>query len=250
VRAGWVPPRILPNRRSLAVGAALIVAAVLAYVIARETPVFSMRQVEVRGADAIVSGQVQSALEPLHGTSLVTLDGSEVVRRVEALSTVVSARYDRAFPHGLVVSVVPEQPVGVLRQGEEAWLISARARVMARLQPGAQHRLPRVWVDRGITVEHAGLLTGEAAHVTPSLRLLLRSRLAGRVTTARWEEGQLTFVLRSGVELRLGRPIDVALKLAVAARVLGAIGAPRSPGYIDLVVPTRPVASLNSQPAE
>jgi cell division septal protein FtsQ len=242
-----VPPRVLPSPRSLAVGAALIVAAALAYVIARETPLFSVRQVEVRGADTVVSGQVRSALEPLSGTSLVTLDGSEVVRRVEALSTVVSARYDRAFPHGLVVSIVPEQPVGVLRQGEEAWLISARARVMARLQPGAQPRLPRVWVDRGITVEHAGRLTGEGAHLTPSLRLLLRSRMAGRVTTARWSEGQLTFVLRSGVELRLGRPVDVALKLAVAARVLAAIGAPHGPGYVDLVVPTRPVASFDPQ---
>jgi cell division protein FtsQ len=238
----------LPSARSLLIGAALLVAGGLAYLVARETPLFALRSVEVRGAEGQVARQVDSALEPLHGSTLVSLDGAEVVGRVEALPTVVSARYDRAFPHGLVVTVVPEHAVAVLRQGSDSWLLSARGRVMASVERRAGPALPRVWVDRGVTVEVGALLDGKPAAVAPALSLLERSRLAGRVTNARLDGGRLTLVLRSGIELLLGRPVDVALKLAVAARVLQEAGGTPVGGYLDLVVPDRPLAQLKSQP--
>jgi cell division protein FtsQ len=230
----------------LLVGAALLVAAGLGYLIARETPVFAMRTVDVRGADRTLAAQVRSALDPISGTSLVKLDGNDVIQRVEDLPTVISAGYDRAFPHRLVVTVVPEQPVAVLRQGQDSWLVSARGRVMARLSRGEERKLPRIWVDRGVTIELGALLDGDTGRISPGLALLRRSRLAGRVATARPDEGALTLVLRSGVELLLGRPTDVALKLAVAASVLRAVG-PQPGGYVDLTVPARPVARFNPQ---
>ena len=52
--------------------------------------------------------------------------------------------------------------------------------------------------------------------------------------------GGLVFHLRSGVELRLGDPTDVRLKLAVARRALR--GLPAGTAYLDVSVPERPVA--------
>ena len=57
-----------------------------------------------------------------------------------------------------------------------------------------------------------------------------------------------TLVLSSGLELRLGDPGDVRLKLAIARRVLSATGGgPTSGGYVDVSVPERPVYNPNSQ---
>jgi hypothetical protein len=51
----------------------------------------------------------------------------------------------------------------------------------------------------------------------------------------------LMFHLRSGLELVLGRPANVALKVAVAARVLAVM--PSSTRLVDVSVPSRAVAS-------
>ena len=75
---------------------------------------------------------------------------------------------------------------------------------------------------------------------------LAGSRFPGRVTSVTATADALTLRLRSGLELRLGDPLDVALKLAVAARVIPLL----DPGtaYLDVAVPERPVAgTLNSQ---
>ena len=56
----------------------------------------------------------------------------------------------------------------------------------------------------------------------------------------------LTLRLRSGLEVRLGDPLDVALKLAVAARVIPLLTSDTA--YLDVAVPERPVSgTLNSQ---
>jgi hypothetical protein len=60
---------------------------------------------------------------------------------------------------------------------------------------------------------------------------------------------ELTFVLRSGLEVRLGDLGDLRLKLAIARRILQAVGADATTtGYLDVSVPERPViAGPNAQ---
>ena len=117
--------RYAPSRRSLLVGLGLVVAAAGAYAVMRATSTFAISRVEVAGAPADVRSQVQRALAPLVGKSLLSLDGRALARRVEALPTIVSVGYDRAFPHTLRVTVVPERAVAVLHRGKETWLVSA-----------------------------------------------------------------------------------------------------------------------------
>jgi hypothetical protein len=59
--------------------------------------------------------------------------------------------------------------------------------------------------------------------------------------------GALVFGLRSGLELRLGDASDLALKLAVAARILPLLGG--SADYLDVSLPARPVAGSASSAA-
>jgi hypothetical protein len=56
---------------------------------------------------------------------------------------------------------------------------------------------------------------------------------------------ELVFKLASGIELRLGRPADLRLKLAVARRILPTL--PSGTSYLDVSVPERPVSAGNPQ---
>ena len=83
-----------------------------------------------------------------------------------------------------------------------------------------------------------------------ALRRLPRG-LPERVDTARASYGEITVVLAGGLEIRLGGPHQLALKLAVAARVLGTMAAEDRAAldYLDVSVPEKAVggSTLNSQ---
>jgi len=236
--------RFLPSPRSLAVGFGLLALAGGVYGVARESSAFAVDAIVVEGAPAPVRAQVRHAVAALRGTSLLALDGAALERRVEALPTVVSAGYDRAFPHTLRLVVVPERPVALLRQGAKAWLISARGRATAPAGSHAAPALPRVWIPRSTHVVLGGFLPANHA-ATVARALALAGRFPARIVSARLRRDGLVFRLRSGLELRLGDPTDVRLKLAIAARSLHRL--PAGSAYLDVSVPGRPVAGSNPQ---
>lgn len=233
--------RLLPSAPSLLTGFALLALAIASYGVARGTALFEIRRIEVTGGSPVVRSGVRAALEPLEGRSLVGLEAAELDRRIAALPDVVGITHDRAFPHTLRVFVLPERPLLVLRRGSESWLVSARARVVRPLPRGAQPRLPRVWVPSQVDVALGDTLADTAARRAVRVLALARTELPGvRVVVVKIAGAETTLVLRSGVEVRLGREHDLALKLAVAGRVLPEL-TPAS-AYLDVAVPDRPVA--------
>jgi cell division protein FtsQ len=231
--------RFAPSRRSLAVGLGLIALAAGAYTIARQTSAFAIGQLEIKGVPSDVQNEVRRVLSPLLGTNLLALDGAALERRVEALPAVVSVRYDRAFPHTLRLAIVPERAVAVLHRGKETWLVSARGRVVKRVPNGTYPALARVWVPRKADVA-VGAFLAPAAGGTATRTLALAERFPAHISTATLARGELVFRLRSGLELRLGAPTDVRLKLAIARRALAQL--PTGATYVDVSVPERPVA--------
>lgn len=236
--------RLRPRPRTLAALAAVPVVLVGAYFAARETSTFAIRTVSVRGGTPAVQRQVQAALSPVVGRSLLAFDGSAIVRRLDALPTVESASYDRAFPHTLRVTVVPERPVAVVRSGLESWLVSARGRAIARIATHTQLALPRIWVPTSVPVS-PGVFLGADTGAVAARVVSLAAGFPARIQTATLAHGELTLRLRSGLELRLGEPVDVRLKLAVARRALRVL--PPGSTYLDVAVPQRPVAGADPQ---
>lgn len=237
--------RFAPSRRSLAAGCALLALGVGGYWALRTSSAFAIEHVVVTGASPAVRAQVREAAAPVRGTSLLSLDAAELERRVEALPTIVALHYDRVFPHTLRIAVVPERPVAVLHRGRELWLLSARGRVVARLRRGAEPALPRVWVPTTTPVS-VGSILPSAHGLACAQALALAAHFPVRVATASLVRGQLSFDLRSGLELRLGDPTDVRLKLAIAQRALSQL--PSGATYLDVSLPQRPVAgSANPQ---
>lgn len=238
---------LAPTRRSLAIGFGALAVALCGYVIARESSLFAIDRIEVRGASRQVRHQVDAALASLVGRPLVGLDGSAVLRKVDALPTVVSASYDRAFPHTLRITVVPERPAAVLRRGPDSWLVSSRGRVMERLASTAVPKLPRIWISTRTPVRTGAEVTAAGA-ATAAHAAGLAGGFGARVDSVSSTDGSLVFHLRSGVELLLGRPGDVKLKVAVAERVLPML--PSGATYLDVSIPGRPVSGTGSPLSE
>lgn len=238
---------MVPSARSLAVGFGVAALALGSYAVARWTPLFAVHSIEVVGVDRPTAARIRGALQELEGESLVALRSDDVQRRLAVLPEVLSASYDRAFPNTLVVFVRPERPVGVLRRGDESWLVSARGRAIARLRVGESAALPRIWVGRNVVVGAAALVSD--ADTLRAIRTLALRGIGALppVRSVRIDRRDVTLVLTSGLEVRLGHDEALPLKLAVAAGVLPKIGAEagRETLYLDVSVPERPVAGVS-----
>jgi cell division protein FtsQ len=238
--------RLVPSGRSLGIAVLILLAAVVAWFGARETGVFSVRTVQVGGASPAVAAQVRHALAAESGTSLLKVDLAAAEHEVEALPTVASARFDRAFPHTLRVTIVPERPAAVVRQGADSYLVARSGRVIATVDRHARPTLARIWVDRSVSLSTGARAEGDLMTAVAAVAPLAGTGFPGRVSSVTTSPDALTLRLRSGLEIRLGDALDVPLKLAVAARVIPLL----DPGtaYLDVAVPERPVAgTLNSQ---
>ena len=217
------PWRLAPSARSVVLGLVLAALATLGYFAARESTVFAIRTIEVHGASPALARHVRAALLPLEGESLLKLRSDDVSRLATALPRVESVAYDRSFPNTLVVRVEPERPLAVLRRGNEWWLVSRRGRVMARLAPDHLLGMPRIWVTKNVEVGLGAMLTPDGGAEEVAALLPLRA---------------------AGLELRVGTADNLALKLAVAHRILADTDLS---GYLDVSVPERPVSGQNSQ---
>jgi cell division protein FtsQ len=226
----------------LAVGLVLVTLAGGAYLIARESSIFAVQRIDVRGARPALATRIRAALAPLEGTSLVSFSRSAADHRLVGFPEIARVGYDRDFPHTLHVQVTVEQPVALLRRATDAWLVSATARVLSAPRPGAYPPLPRIWlaaetdVAVGSTIE-----TGRALIVAEALKAE-HPRLHVLAVRDDGEEG-VVLQLSGGREVRLGDTSNLALKLAVSAVVLARATDAR---YVDVSVPTRAVAGFQS----
>lgn len=249
--------RFAPSWRSLLVGLALLAAGVLAYLAARDTSLFAVRTVDVRGGTPALRAQVARALGTEQGVPLLRIDQSALDRVLGTVPEVRSFTFDRDFPHTLRVVVRAERPVLVVRQGSGAYLVSATGRVLRAVAHPRLSRLPRVWVTKSVTVDVDAPAPLAVRAAAAALAALQGSRLPGGVKLVEGGASAgagvgppgLTLVLDHGAQVRLGDSGDLRLKLAIARRLLVTTGlAWASSGYLDVSVPQRPVASTNSQP--
>jgi cell division protein FtsQ len=243
--------RTLPSGRSLLVGFAIVLSAVGLYVLARESPMFAVQKIEVVGAPAPVAAHVRAALSPIDGTSLLALSSADIERRLARLPDVVTGTYNREFPHTLRVTVRAEHPVAVARRGVHAWLVASSTRAIAEVPLKTHPDLPRIWLAHSGDPEVGQPVTDRfALRAVRALALARTSHFGPRIRMVRVQQRDLTLLLASGLELRLGELQAVPLKLAVAARIVPSLLTQGGFAYLDVSVPERPVAgtTLNSQP--
>ena len=240
--------RIAPSGKSILLGLALLLLAVGGYTAARETSLFAVQAVDVRGGTPAIRAQVRAALATEVGKSLLRVDGDTLGRRLGPIPTVRAFRFDRAFPHTLRIAVKPEVPLLVLRQADQAYLVAASGRVIRPLAHPRLSGLPRLWVTKDVHVAVGQPLPAPAAAAPAALAPLRGASLPSGVHSVRVGAHTLTMELGSGLELRLGDTGDLRLKLAIARRILRtAVAVSAASGYLDVSLPERPVLALNPQ---
>jgi cell division septal protein FtsQ len=258
VRAALAQPRsvrdglAVPWHRALAIAVGIVAVLALLYFAARATSVFAVRTLEIEGGTPAVRAAVRAAAGRVEGRSLVGLDGGALVRELEALPSVRSATYDRAFPSTLRIFVRAERPLAVI-SGSARWIVSERGRVIGPATEDMRGHLPHFRLPTGTTLHPGAFVTAPAARVILAALAVAPRRFLAAIDDVRLQAGALTLGLRAPwgtPELRLGEPVDVKLKLAVAALVLRSLAAAERPSvaYVDVSVPERTVIGRNPQP--
>ena len=200
---------------------------------ARETSMFAVRAIEVAGARPSVVQRVDAALQPLDGTSLLSLDARRSTGACDG-SADVRARLLRPR----VSAHAADRRLG--RAAGRRAAARARRRGSCRSAAACSTQLDDP------TTSHAAADLGRATRGAVRRRRSSTRRgpaavarssrrpLGGRATSstgcasARDAEDELMLVLRGGTrDPPRATQIDLALKLAVAQRVLGAAGAGR-----------------------
>lgn len=232
--------RFVPSGRSLALSLGFLVAVGVAYAVAVFSPVFAVERIDIAGSSPQLTREIRAATAGLVGQSLVRVDADEVEGILRALPAVAGVSVDRAFPNTLVVKIAPERTVAVVRRGRSSWEVTGAGRVVRKIETGTQRHLPRLWIARGATIRRGGVIPPGFVPATRALAEAHAVGLGARVKGVRPVGDELTLVLRSGTEIRLGRATEVGLKLTVAARVLQLVDSETE--YVDVSVPQRPVA--------
>jgi cell division protein FtsQ len=242
----------VPWRRVFAIALGLAAALAVLYLGARETSVFAVRTIEVSGGPPAVRGAVRAAADSVAGESLVGLDGDALVADLQALPSVRSASYDRAFPNTLRIFVQPERPVAVVHVGSGSWILSERGRVIRPVPSDAAGRLPEFRLPNGPALRPGAFVTDPMTRVVLGALAVVPRRFPARITSVHLESDVLTLGLQTpwgAPQLRLGSPVDIDVKFAVAALILRSLPSDEraSVGYIDASVPERTVVGPNPQ---
>jgi cell division protein FtsQ len=234
------PARIW-GRRLLAFGGVAVILVAIFLFWVRESSLFSVDKVEITGV-TVNQAAVVEALQVEAG-KMTTLHVRDDALRdaVARFPTVGAIKVDSNPPHDLKIEVIEREPVALAVSDGEKIPVSEEG-FLLRGMPADADLVPmelsqNVSGDRllGADVDQAQLLGA----MPPDLR---KGVEASRIDT---EAGGVVIDLKNGLELRMGDGSEPAAKWASAASVLAEpdLG---SPSYIDVSVPTRPVAGGSS----
>ena len=234
------------RRRLMLLGTSIaLIALVVGYYGVRASPVINVNQVTVTGGDTSLDATIQATAEGVaEGHSLLAVDAGAIQRSIEALPAVRSATVDRSFPNALSISVVTYRPAVAVSNGRHTYLVADDGHVIGTVkQPPA--KLVAVALPAG-----AKLAIG-ADSANPNLAAalwLLRStptwfsRDFGGITKVVPREGNIKATVGSNMQLRLGTPTQLDLKMKVVTNTLGALSASdrATIKYVDVSAPKRP----------
>jgi cell division protein FtsQ len=203
-----------PGRRLFAAVLALVILAVAGWALLGPT-VLVVRHVQVTGGGAQVPvAAVRDAAGIPLGTPLARLDATAVVRRVERLPTVLSARVSRSFPDTVVIAVRPRIAALAVPTASGYALVDSHGVTVssaAAVPAGIPLLASPPPVLRGSAAVRAAALV--AAGLPAQLRTQVRSVSATGTT--------VTLLLAGGITVVWGGPGQAAQKAAELEALLG-----------------------------
>jgi cell division protein FtsQ len=200
------------------------------------SPLLDVDHVHLRGLHHLTAAEVERAGGIHPGDAMVWLDPSRAERAIEALPYVRQATVSREWPDTVRVTVHERRPVAWVDGASGKQVVDATGRVVETVAE------PPAGLPQLLGVQ---MVTGVGGTVAPRDASPSAAGLAGLVAwgTASVEttDHGVVLHLRTGPEVRLGPPTQVAIKVRAALAVLQA-SAGTAVHYVDVSVPTNPVA--------
>jgi cell division protein FtsQ len=218
----------------LVVAVVVAVLAVVAYGVTR-SPLLAVDTLRVRGTSHLTTGEILDAAGVHEGDAMVWIDTSAAVEGMEALPYVRDASLEREWPDTLRITVHERTPSAWAAGPTGPALVDRTGRVLATVDaapPGLPQLLGATVPPPGGTVDLVG-----AARVAGALTGLA----AAGTTSVETTDHGIVLHLATGSEIRMGEATQIGVKLRAALAVFDAArDAP--PAYVDVSVPTNPVA--------
>jgi len=216
-------------------GIAVAVLLGVAYGITR-SPLLAVDTLAVKGTSHLTAEQVLDAAGVHAGDAMVWIDTGAALTGIEALPYVRGASLQREWPDTVRITVDERVPAAwvdglagkalVDRSGRVLEMVEAAPPAMPQLLGAKLVPPPGGTVDPLGAARVAGALTGLTAAVTTSVEVT---------------DHGIVLHLVTGPEIRMGDATQAGVKLRAALAVLDALqDAP--PSYVDVSVPTNPVA--------
>ncbi len=222
------------------VGALVVLAALYGgWHVLRDASVFAVQQVSITGAAGPEGPAIRASLEgAARGMTTTDLQVGRLRAAVASFAVVKDVRAATAFPHGLRIQVVEEEPVAALVAGGRRLPVASDGRIVRGIgSPSGLASVPVGQLPIGDRIsDPVSIQALELLDIGPPV---LRARVAA-VTLG---PHGLTAQLRGGPLLYFGDTTRLHAKWAALARVL-ADSASAGAAYIDVHTPDRPAAQI------
>ncbi len=219
------------RRRVAAVIAAAVLGVALFVAAGVFTPIMAVRDVEVRGAQAVNVADVQQSLSRIEGVPLALVQERDVHRALESFPLIQRYSIERIPPNTLVVHIEERVPAIAIKQEDSFDLLDPAGVVLARVPE----------VPPGVPVGGAELndTSSPAFQAAATIVRDMPEDMRALLATVQATNGQdVKFGLSTGTEVIWGEPLDTQRKIAVLKALLAATG---SPAMVDVSAPDAPV---------
>jgi cell division protein FtsQ len=207
------------RRRFMVVLACLTLAAMstVALTVVR-SPLFEVRHVDVSGALHTPRSSILAVTGLAAHPTMAGVDTESLARRIEGLPWVARAEVEKSWPSTVEVVVEERTPVAQVAEPKGRWaLLDAAGRVL-EVSHGERGDLPALLGD-GTPGRPGSRLAGSGPGAL-AVAAALPSSLRGDVSSVEEVSGEVDMTLRSGVEVRLGPPSDLAAKFEATLTVI------------------------------
>lgn len=219
----------------------LVVIAVVAVVVASMwligSPVLSIRQIDVTGAQNSDPSSTVTSLGMGIGTPTIDVDASDIEATVLLDPWVKSVDVVVSWPGSVAIDVVEYKGVAPIEAGDQWVLLSIEGAVLAVVSPPGPQ-------DRYLTIGQEPLIPGQIVddeRILGALVFLDQIARGSDVPVQLVADDEGLFASVMGHIVRLGRAVDMAQKAVVLETLLDS--GLEAGVHIDLIAPLRPAVS-------